>query len=105
MTLTSTYWYKGFPGGSVGKNLPAIAREEGLITWLGRSPEQEMATGFTTEHAHTLTLVRVLLAEAVHFLIPQERQKPLRGSLALRQDISTPQLMSPDSYLLKVCSF
>ena len=64
-----------------------------------------MATGFTSEHAYTLTLVRVLLAEAVGFLIPQERQKPLRGSLALRQDISTPQLMSPDSYLLKVCSF
>ena len=38
VTLTSTYWYKGFPGGSVGKNLPAIAREEGLITGSGRSP-------------------------------------------------------------------
>ena len=34
----------GFPGGSVVKNLPANAGDEGLIPGLGRSPGGEMAT-------------------------------------------------------------
>ena len=32
------YLNKGFPGGSVVKNLPANARDAGLVPGLGRSP-------------------------------------------------------------------
>ena len=35
---------KGFPGGSVVKNLPANAEDTGLIPGLGRSLEKKMAT-------------------------------------------------------------
>ena len=35
---------RGFPGGSVVKNLPANAGDLGLIPWSGRSLEKEMAT-------------------------------------------------------------
>ena len=72
---------------------------------LGREDtlEQEMATSFTTEHAQALPLVRVLLAEASTFLDPPGKTETTEGLLG--PDISTPQLMSPDSYLLKVCSF
>ena len=38
LTLTLTHPRKGFPGGSVVKNLPANARDSGLIPGLGRSP-------------------------------------------------------------------
>ena len=62
-----------------------------------------MATSFTTEHAQALPLVRVLLAEASTFLDPPGKTETTEGLLG--PDISTPQLMSPDSYLLKVCSF
>ena len=34
-----------------------------------------------------------------------DRERAQRCSWALRKDISTRRLMSPDSYLLKVCSF
>ena len=35
---------RGFPGGSVVKNLPANAGDLGLIPWSGRSLEKEMTT-------------------------------------------------------------
>ena len=35
-----THSIKGFPGGSVVKNLPAKAGDLGLIPGLGRSPEE-----------------------------------------------------------------
>ena len=41
---------KGFPAGSVVKNLPANARDAGLIPGLGRSLEKGMAT-----HSNILT--------------------------------------------------
>ena len=37
----STHSVKGFPAGSVVKNLPAKARDSGLILGSGRSPEEE----------------------------------------------------------------
>ena len=39
-----TYPQENFPGGSVVKNPPASAEDAGLIPWLGRSLEEEMAT-------------------------------------------------------------
>ena len=39
----------GFPGGSVVENPPASAGDAGLIPWLGRPLEEEMAT-----HSRTL---------------------------------------------------
>ena len=35
----NTYYVTGFPGGTVGINLPASAGEVGLIPGFGRSPE------------------------------------------------------------------
>ena len=35
---------EGFPGGSLGKNLPANAGDTSSIPGLGRSPGEEMAT-------------------------------------------------------------
>ena len=35
---TNTHMYKGFPGGSVVKNLPANAGDRGSVPGLGRSP-------------------------------------------------------------------
>ena len=35
---------RGFPGGSVVKNLPANPGDLGLIPWSGRSLEKEMTT-------------------------------------------------------------
>ena len=43
------YCFPGFPGGTVGKNLPANAGDVGWIPELGRSPEKEMAA-----HSHIL---------------------------------------------------
>ena len=44
MVLGLSWWYSGFPGGSVVKNTSANAGDAGSIPWLGRSPGGEMAT-------------------------------------------------------------
>ena len=42
--LFPSRWYRGFPGGSVVKNLPANAGDSVLTPGLGRSLEKEMTT-------------------------------------------------------------
>ena len=42
--LLSSKCILGFPGDSMVKNLPANARDVGLIPWLGKSPGEEMET-------------------------------------------------------------
>ena len=43
-TLSKPQTSKNFPGGSEVKNLLANARDAGLISGSGKSPEKEMAT-------------------------------------------------------------
>ena len=40
-------WLRGFPGGSVVKNLPANSGDAGSIPGLGRSPGEGMATHYS----------------------------------------------------------
>ena len=39
-----SFFFTGYPGGSVGKHLPAYVGDMGSIPGSGRSPEKEMAT-------------------------------------------------------------
>ena len=59
---------RGFPGGSVIKNLPADAGDAGSISGLGRSPRE----GYTNIHTHTHTCLLGAPASNAHHFAPGE---------------------------------